>query len=169
MDPPLRVELDKLPPVTTTNKNGLIDKYRPKLTFAASSTWPGYPESQVVDGQLQTSWFSGSKDSAALMKTPLIQVNFPEAVAVSQVTVLGNRDPAWLNGYTILSGRLELLDADGRVLWMEQSKGIGNFRDFDFKPNETVERVRSVRFTSLRDQGDQNPYGDIALAEIQVD
>jgi hypothetical protein len=29
--------------------------------------------------------------------------------------------------------------------------------------------VRAVRFTSLADQGDQTVFGDIAIADIQVD
>jgi len=47
--------------------------------------------------------------------------------------------------------------------------GVGNFRDFDFKLKKAMNRVRSIRFTSLGDRGDQNPFNDIAIAEIQVD
>jgi hypothetical protein len=122
-----------------------------------------------VDGELKSSWFSGSNDSAAKGKKPWLQIGFPEDVTVNRVTVLGNRDPQWLNGYTILAGKLELLDKDDKVLWSEENEGTGNFRDFDFLPKEKVEGVRAVRFTSLGDQGDQNPYGDIAIAEVQVE
>src|SRR5262249_12126878 len=65
-----RVVLERLPEVTTDNRNSLIVKHRQRLTFAASSTWPGYPEAQAVDDMVKTSWFSGAKDSAALGKTP---------------------------------------------------------------------------------------------------
>jgi hypothetical protein len=166
---PARVLLESVPPVTTDNKNGLIDKYRKELKFSASSTWPGWPEAQAVDGELKTLWFSGKDDAAAKGKKPWLQITFPEDVMVARITILGNRDPAWLNGYTILAGKLELLDKDGKVLWSEENEGTGNYRDFDFRPKDKVEAVRSVRFTSLGDQGDQNPFGDIAIAEVQVD
>ena len=42
-------------------------------------------------------------------------------------------------------------------------------RDFEFKPKQPVGKVRSVKFTSLKDQGDQNPYDDIAIAEFMIE
>ena len=44
---------------------------------------------------------------------PFLQVTFPEDVTVKRVTILGNRDPKWLKGYTILAGTIELFDAAG--------------------------------------------------------
>jgi F5/8 type C domain len=164
-----RVDVKELPPVKTDNKNGLILKHRKELKFDASSFWPGWPMEKLVDGELQTSWFSAMDDTTTKGKTPWVEIIFPEDVTVQRVTVLGNREPAWLNGYTILAGKLELRDKDGKKLFAEENDGVGNFRDFDFKMKKAVQKVRSVRFTSLGDQGDQNPYTDIAIAEIQVD
>ena len=85
------------------------------------------------------------------------------------MTILGNREPNWLKGYTILAGGLELLDKDGKRIHYEDNEGIGNFFDFDFKLKKAQTKVRIVRFKILGDQGDENPYGDIAIAEIQID
>jgi len=60
------------------------------------------------------------------------------------------------------------LDESGRVLFTRSSPGVGNQRDFDFKVT-AVRDVKTVRFTSLADQGNENVYGDIAIAEFQVE
>ena len=161
--------MKELPPVTTNNKSSLIRKYCKQLTLTASSTWGGWPPENAVDGDLETSWFSGQDDAAAHGKKPWLQANFPTNVPVSRVTILGNRDPAWLVGFTILEGSVTLYDSKGKVLKIERNKGTGNFRDFDFRFNPPIEGVRSVRFTSLADQGNQTTFGDIAIAEIQVE
>jgi hypothetical protein len=163
------VKLKELPPVSTDNKNSLIKKYRRQLTLTASSTWPGWPPENAIDDDIQTSWFSGSNDAAAKGTQPWLQANFPTDVPVSRVTILGNRDPAWLIGFTILEGKVTLYDRDGRVLRTEQNKGTGNYRDFDFRFDPPIKGVRAVRFTSLADQGDQTVFGDTAIADIQVD
>jgi hypothetical protein len=163
------IMLKELPRVTTDNKSGLIRTYRKDLKLTASSTWVGWPPENAVDDDIKTSWFSGKDDAAAKGKTPWLQVNFPEDVPVGRVTILGNRDPAWLVGFTILAGRVTLYDEKGKVLKTVENNGTGNFRDFDFKFNPPVERVRGVRFTSLKDQGNQTVYGDIAIADIQVE
>jgi F5/8 type C domain len=157
------------PKVKTDNKNGLIKKYRDKLELAASTTYPGWGCEKAIDGNLETSWFSNTDDSVAKGKKPWFEVKFPEDVAISRVTVLGNREPSWLKGYTILAGGLELLDKDGKRIHYEDNEGIGNFFDFDFKYDKPKGKVRTVRFKILGDQGDENPYGDIAIAEIQID
>src|SRR5262245_18864054 len=160
----------KAPPkVKTDNPNGLIKKHRDKLELAASSTYPGWGCEKAIDGNLETSWFSNTDDSVAKGKKPWFEVKFPEDVKVGRVTVLGNREPSWLKGYTILAGGLELLDKDGKRIDYVDNEGIGNFFDFDFKFDKPKEKVRTVRFKILGDQGDENPYGDIAISEIQID
>jgi hypothetical protein len=163
------VDVKELPAVKTDNKNTLILKHGKDLKFDASSFWPGWPMEKLVDGDLETSWFSDTDDTTTKGKTPWVQIIFPEDVTVRRVTVLGNREPDWLDGFTILAGKLELLDKDGKKLLAEESDGVGNFRDFDFKLKKAINKVRSVRFTSLGDQGDKNPFTCIAIAEIQVD
>jgi len=164
-----KVELKEVPKVVTDNKSALILKHRDKLTFRASSFWPGWHMEKLVDGDLETSWFSAQDDTTTKGKTPWVEILFPEDVTIRRVTVLGNREPAWLNGYTILAGKLELLDKEGLKLYSEENDGLGNFRDFDFQLKKPIEKVRSIKFISLGDQGDQNPFTDIAIAEIQAE
>jgi hypothetical protein len=163
------VQLTKIPPVRTDNKNTLVKEYGKRFIMSASSTWSGWPTSFATDDNIETSWFSAQDDSAAKGRRPWLQAQFPEDVKVKRVTILGNRDPAWLVGYTILSGTLTLYDAKGRVLRTIPSNGTGNFRDFDFRLATPVEGVRYVRFTSMRDQGNATTHGDIGIAEMQIE
>jgi len=163
------IRLKEMPPVTTDNKSSLIKKYGRNLTLTASSTWGGWPPENAVDDNIKTSWFSAQNDAAAHGTKPWLQANFPTDVPVSRVTILGNRDPEWLVGFTILEGSVTLYDKNGKVLKTERNKGTGNYRDFDFRYNPPIKGVRAVRFTSLADQGNQTMFGDIAIAEIQVE
>ena len=161
--------LTSLPPVTTDNRNLLIAAAPAEVTVSASSSYGGWPASNATDGKLQTSWYSDSNDSAAHGRAPFIQLSFATPSIVRRVTVLGNRDPSYLQGYTILTGKLELLDASGRVIGSFTTAGVGNRRDFDFRLPAPAANVTTIRFTSLADEGNQNPYGDVAIAEIQVE
>jgi hypothetical protein len=151
------------------NKNTLVEKYRAKLAVTASSACQGYPPEMALDGKKETSWYSALGESAALGKKPWLMVTFPEDVTVNRLTVLGNRDPNYPIGYSILTGLAEFLDADGKVLWKEECDAIGDKKDFEFKPKEVIKRIRAVRFTSLKDEGDQNSSQDIAVAEILIE
>jgi hypothetical protein len=164
-----RVEAKELPKVVTDNKNTLVKAHRGKLMATASSYWPGWEPEKVLDGDVATSWFTARGDAAAKGTKPWITITFPEDVTVTRVTVVGNREPAWFDGYTILTGMVEFLGADGKQLWVDENEGVGNRRDFEFKPKKPVAKVRSVKFVSLKDQGDQNPYDDIAIAELMIE
>jgi hypothetical protein len=163
------LKLKRVPPVVTDNKNTLVKRYRTRMRLLASSVWGGWPVENALDGNIESSWFSAQGDAAAMGRSPWLQAIFPENVAVTRVTILGNRDPAWLIGYTILEGRLTVYNARGKVLRTITNKGIGNYRDFDYKFNPPLRGVRAIRFTSLRDQGNQTVHKDIGLAEFQVD
>jgi hypothetical protein len=158
-----------IPAVTTDNKNTLVLAHRKKLQLSASTTWQGWPEAFAFDGSPYTSWFSGQDDAAAKGRKPWLQLTFPEDVKVKRVTVLGNRDPFWPRGFTILAGSVELLDAKGKRLGFEENDGIGNAYDYDFRFFPPVVRVRAIRFHALGDQGQETTYGDIAIGEIQVE
>ena len=159
----------KPPKVKTDNKNTLVKKYAPRLKVTASTFWPGWEPKKVIDGDVQTSWFSAGGDAAAKGTKPWVAVTFPEDVTVRRVTILGNREPAWFEGYTILTGLVEFLDAGGKRLWVDENEGVGNRRDFEFRPKKPVAKVRTVKFWSLKDQGDKNPYDDIAIAEFLIE
>ncbi len=96
-------------------------------------------------------------------------MSFSEDVTVRRVTVLGNREPAWPEGFTILAAGLELLDAGGKRLRYEESDGVGKFFDYDFVFATPIKGVRSVRLTALGDQGKRTQYGDVAIGEFQVE
>ncbi len=166
---PAADDAKELPKVVTDNKNTLIKAHREKLKVTASSFYPGWEPEKVIDDTVETSWFSASGDAAAKGKKPWVTITFPEDVKVTRVTIVGNREPSWFEGYTILTGMVEFLDADGKQLWVEENEGVGNRRDFEFKPKKPVAKVRAVKFTSLKDQGDQNPYDDIAIAEFTIE
>jgi hypothetical protein len=162
-------EMQSLPAVTTDNRSQLVVAAGPAVLVSASSTYEGWPPSNATDGDIQTWWYSNTNDSAAKGATPYFQLEFPEPSTVRRVTVLGNRDPQFLHGYTILSGRVDVIDARGRVIASMKSAGTGNRRDFDFRFERPVESVKIVRFTSLSDEGNKNSYGDVAIAELQVE
>ena len=159
-------EEDKKP---KPNQNSLIAEYKEKLKLSASTFWSGWPAASAFDGDPSTSWFSEGGDAAAFKKSPWVKVTFPDDVKVRRVTILGNREPSWPTGYTIGVGKLELYDKDGKLLHSQENECGENKLDIDFPLAKPVAGVRSVRFVSVKDEGDQNPYGDIALGEFQVE
>jgi hypothetical protein len=157
------------PDAAKGNSNELLQKYRGRVTISASTYWPGWPPNNAIDCNLASSWFTALGDAAALDTKPWIKIEFPEAVTVKRVTVLGNRDPAWLKGFTIRTGRLELLDADGRVLWTREIVGQGERSDFDFAPDKPLAAVTAVRFDARDDEGQLTVYKDVAIGEMMVE
>jgi hypothetical protein len=158
-----------VPELTTDNKNTLVRKYPGKLLLSASSIYEGWPETFAFDDNPHSSWFTAKGDAVAHGTKPWIQVTFPEDVTVKRVTILGNRDPRWLRGYTILAGTIELFDAAGKRIALNENDGRGKAYDYDWKLQEPVGKVRTVRFNALGDQGKENPYDDIAIGEFQVE
>ena len=163
--PPAAAEAPKL----TDNSNALLKEYDSKLKFTCSTFWVTWGPEKAFDGNPLKSWFTDRGDAAALGKEPWIAVEFPHDVPVRRVTLLSNREPPWQVGYTILVGRLELLDAEGKVLFSRDDELGGERVDMDVRPKEPVKGVRTIRFTSLKDEGDKNPYDDIAIGEIMVE
>jgi hypothetical protein len=158
-----------VPDITTDNKNTLVRKYPGKLLLSASSIWEGWPEALAFDDNPHSSWFTAKGDAVAHGKRPWLQVTFPEDVTVKRVTILGNRDPQWLKGYTILAGTIELLDARGKRLAFNENDGTGRAYDYDWRLKAPAAGVRTVRFHALGDQGKENPYDDIAIGEFQIE
>ena len=151
------------------NSNGLILEYKDKLKFTCSTFWPTWGPEKAFDGNPLKSWFTARGDAAAKGTKPWIAVEFPHDVPVQRVTLLSNREPPWQIGYTILVGRLELLDKDGKVLFFRDDELGGERADMEVRPKEPIRGVRTIRFTSLRDEGDKNPYDDVAIGEILVE
>ena len=153
------------------NTNALVKKYRDRLAFARSSDWQGWPPEKAFDDNPDTSWFSATGDTPTGDKFPWISATFPEDVAVRRVTVLGNREPASPTGYSVLVGRLELLDKDGRAVIRAEREAKGERFDFDFVLSEPFGRVRTVRFTAVKDESSEGRSQTrcVGVAEIQVE
>lgn len=160
---------NKEAPAKVENKNTLIQQHKDKLELSASTFYQGWPVERAFDGDAATSWFSASNDAAAKGTKPWVQVTFPEDVTVSRVTILGNREPPWQIGYSILAGSIELRDKDGKRLHYEEGDAAGETKDFQVKLKKLLAGVRTIRFTSLGDEGDKNPFHDIAIGEFQVE
>ena len=160
---------EKVASKRTENANALIKEYRDKLKFSCSSFWPTWSPERAFDGDPLTSWFTQQGDAAALGKKPWVAVAFPKGVTVRRVTLLCNREPPWQVGYTILVGRVELLNKDGKVLYSREDEVGGERPDMEVRPREPIHGVHKIRFTSLKDEGDKNPYQDIAIGEILVE
>ena len=157
----------------TENSNAIIKEHINKLTVTASSFWQGWEPKYLLDGNLEKSWFSEKNDSLGINKdkdkAPWVKIELPRDEAVSRVTIFGNREKPWEKDYSVLSGRLELIDADGKVLFKKDDEGKGEHKDFDFIIDKPVKFVRVIRFVVLGDEGDKNPCGDVAIGEIYVE
>jgi len=153
-------------PKKKENSNALIKKHKDKITMNASTTYGGYPATNLIDGNPESSWYSASNDSVGKGTAPWVEVQLPEDESVSRVNIQGNRDPSYPTGYSVLEGKLELMDKDQKVIWSGEAKATGDQFDFEFDPGKDVKGVRYIRFHSTKDQGADNGSGDIALGEI---
>lgn len=153
----------------TDNTNALVKECQDKLKFSCSSFWPTWGPERAFDGNPLKSWFTARGDAAALGKKPWIAVEFPQAITVRRVTILANREPPWQVGYTILVARLDLLDKDGNVLFSREDEVGGERLNMDVRPRMPIPGVHQIRFTSISDEGDQNPYDDVAIGEVLVE
>ena len=153
------------------NSGALVKKYKDRLTYARSSDWQGWPPDKAFDGNPDTSWFSATGDTPTGDRLPWVAVTFPEDVAVRRVTVLGNREPSSPSGYSVLVGRLELLDKDGRAVIRAQREAKGERSDFDFVLSEAFGRVRTVRFTAVKDDTSEGRSQTrcVGVAEVQIE
>ena len=98
-----------------------------------------------------------------------MQVTFPTDVAVSRVTILGNRDPNFPKGYSIMAGKVEFFDAAGKQIAHWEKEGTGPAYDYNLKLDRPLSDVRSIRFTVLGDQDRQSGFGCVAISEFQVE
>jgi hypothetical protein len=156
-------------PAKAENKNTLIKAHLANLKLTCSSTFNGWPVERIVDGDTKTSWFSDGNDSVAKGKKPWVQIEFPVDVLVTRVNIMGNREAPFDKTFSVLEGRIEFFDTDGKKLWSEEGKAIGLEYDFEFTPKKPVAKVRSIRFTSLKDEGNLNGFGDVAIGEVLVE
>jgi len=146
-------------PVTT--QVNLI-KYPGIASITASSNWPGYEPSRVIDGNLNTSWFTNAGDAASTGATPYLEVAFDQDVIVSEIRIYGNREYA--NGYDFIEGKVQLYDVSNNLLYESGLLSLpAPDRDLIFTVSD-VANVRRVRFTITNDE---NPDHN-GMAEFEV-
>ena len=170
-DPAPKVQQEQkadIPAVPELKPGELLTRHRSKLKVTASSFWPGWPPEKAIDGDPATSWFSQTADAAALKTTPWVEVTFPEDVTVQHVLALGNREPSWPVNYSIVVAKIELYDAGGRLVRSQNNETAVPTFDIEFHFKAPVAKVRRLRFVSVADQGDKNPFKDIAIGELRA-
>lgn len=161
-DPNVRVARWDQPPAPkmgAVTKAGLVGRYRGRTKIDASSEWPDrkWSVDSAFDGMDHTSWFS-SEWPKGEPPNPWLRVTFPENVTVTKVTVRGNREPNWQRGYTVLAGKLELLDASGTVVYSANGSGAINAPDYTFAVPKVS--ARAVRFTVTK--------AEVSLTQVAV-
>lgn len=160
-----------LPTEQRPNQNQVLKKQAGPIQIDTSSTWTGYPAQNLIDGKLETGWYSENGDCKAKEREPAVTLTLSDVSPVQRVTVYGNRDPQFPTGYGVLEGQLLLLDAEGRVVMRITREARGEKKDFDFLLAEPCPKVKVIKFRVLKDESQSNPNGVacVALSEIHVD
>lgn len=117
-------------------------------------------KSRLIDGNIQTSWFTKAGDAANLGKVPYIELIFPSPVSVKGVNLKGNRE--YSSGYDIFEGRLIVNSSTSGTSTYNVSFPAPD-RDFNVMFNQTINNVTSIKFESTKDES-----GDPGLAEFEV-
>lgn len=153
------------------NSNALVKENLQTLKVSASSQFPGWPVERIVDGIETTSWFSQAGDSASDTNQPWVQLTFDHDVTAKHVTIMGDRE--YPSGkYAVLLGRLEFFDAKGKLIYLQVAKAEIPYRtevpykDIDYVLFFPISQVRAIRFSSLQDEGKENYYSAIGIAEV---
>ncbi|MDX2009326.1 MAG: hypothetical protein SFW67_04000 [Myxococcaceae bacterium] len=138
------------------------------VTATAVSSFSGYPPESVLDFDLDTSWYIASGQCAPGPVSPLeccstqtLSLQLPTARSVSAIVIRGNRG-TFADDYDFLTGRLDLIDANGSVL--SSTPVVFSRPDSDWATvfSPVVTNVRTVRFVP---GWSENEGG---LAELQV-
>jgi hypothetical protein len=147
------------------NSNEVLKSLAGKFTSEASSEFQGWPVAKLVDGDEKSTWYTASGDIPARGVKPWARVSFPQAVAITRVTILGNHDPQYPTGYFATEATIDLLNAKGEAIASVDLKSEGDNHDFDAifsKPTE----AHSIRITITKDISTSNCIG---LSEIMVE
>lgn len=153
----------------TQNSNWVIKEYGKELVLRASSTWSGWPCEKLTDGNPETSWFSAGRDSFAKGTDPWIEVSLSRSEKIKRITLLGNREPHWRYGYAVKIGKFEFFDRTGKLIESKLEEAANDVGDIDLVLKKPLLNVARIRFTSTGDEGAENPFGDIAIGEIQIE
>jgi len=133
-------------------------------TYAGSSEWKtdcytNYPATNLIDGNSETIWLSAENDTPNYGVNPFVEITFPSAQTVSQITISGG---SWYSYYGITRAKIELLDIDATVLYS------GEY-DLEYVSDIAIPDVTEVskcRLTALESSAYYDYYcswGDIGI------
>ena len=115
----------------------------------------------ALDGDPATSWFTADGDAANLGGTPFYQLTFPEDVTVTNIEMLGNRDPA--DGFDFLRGMFQLFDSDGNELYNSGDVALAApDRDINLDVG-SIGSVRQFRFTGTADESLSPGFSELRI------
>jgi hypothetical protein len=116
------------------------------------------------DNSLASSFFTAHGDCATATTCttkPFYQITFADAQTIGRIAMRGNREYA--SGYDFISGKFEVLDDGGAVLWSGDYDLPAPDRDLDITLPEPVSNARSVKFTSTADESDEPGFSEIEV------
>lgn len=132
----------------------------PGVTVNVSSEYSNaWNKSRLIDGNLNTSWFTKVNDAANKGTKPYIEIVFPSPVNIKGVNLKGNRE--YKDGYDIFEGNLIVNSISGTSNYNVQFPEPN--RDFDIIFSQPINSVTSVKFEITKDESI-----DPGLAEFEV-
>lgn len=130
------------------------------VDMSVSSTLnPNYAKERLLDGKLETSWFTAASDTPSMGKLPTIELSFAKPVGVLSVNLRGDREKA--KGLNIQELSVLMTSAEGVVL-NETVKIPANINDVNLVLKKPLNAVSSIRLTITR--GVEAP----GLAELEI-
>ena len=124
---------------------------------------------RALDGDLDTSWFTGAGDAVNLGSNPFFEIGFTVDVTVTEIQMFGNRESP--DGFDFFSGIFQLFDENGVELFNSGDLPLAT-PDRDILVSvPSVEWVRRVRFTPTADESDHPGFAELKVmgsAEVRL-
>jgi len=130
------------------------------LVVNVSSTYEGWPKERLVDGKIDTSWFTEVGDAANLGKSPYVELVFPQPITLEGVNFRGNRE--YKDGYDILEGILTITSKTGDVYKYTITFPQPD-RDFNVKLKKELSNITSVKLTFTKDESTEPGFAEIEV------
>ena len=132
-----------------------------EVTFDVSSSFSSFGPERIVDGDLNTSWFTASGDAVNQGTTPFLEIILPGDAAVNELRMFGNREFA--NGFDFFAGIFQLFDNNGIELFNSGEVDLPAPDRDAIVPIPDISGTRRVRFTATADES-----ADPGFAELEV-
>lgn len=120
---------------------------------------PDFAKERLLDGKLETSWFTAPSDSPELGKLPTIELSFPKPVGILSVNLRGDRERGLglnIQELTVLINSAQGILLNETVILPQEGQ------DFNLVLKKPLDNASSLRLTVTRSQ--QSP----GLAELEV-